>query len=594
VKYKEIKVMNNNFSVTLVQCPCWSRETPPVAISLLGSILKKKGIKVYLFDLNNEFYHIVSDEHKRLWSQEEYTFWSSSASVKGLTETYSDEIDRTVEEILSIGSRLIGFTVYFTTLHFTREIIRRLKKQSPETIIVLGGPSTAEYSGGLKLLNNKDVDAIVLREGDETLPEMCAILEEKGHLECIPGLVFKKDGNIINGGLRAPIPSLDALPFPDYSVFDLSRYATPNRLDIFSSRSCVNKCHFCDERTYFGRFRIRSGKSLFEEVQYHLSLFPYIRFFNFSDSVMNGSLKTLREFSELLINNNVNITWGGQGVIRRDMSPELLNLMARAGCVYISYGIESGSDAVLKSMNKGRFTTEMAARVLRDTHNAGIRTYANFMFGYPTETEEDFLMTLKFIRENHEYIDGVSPSQSFTVIVPNTYLYEHPEEFNLNPEIHHLYWETKDGSNTYPVRFDRYERFCKLCMELGIGGVGVTAEKIDKWKLLGSYYRYKGDYKKAIECYKKDLLKHGYSPETVRSFIACYANREKIEDENILRGIEELVSYYDGMVKFLKDQLVEEKRRYERQSEVLRRNIKKRDEEIARLKERLSCIQVTG
>ncbi|RJQ47244.1 MAG: radical SAM protein [Nitrospiraceae bacterium] len=580
--------MLKEFSITLVQCPCWGRETPPLAISLLAGNLRNKGFSVNLFDFNNELFHKVSDDIKRQWSQEAYTFWSSETSVKGLMEEYSEEVDDEVRRIIETGSQLVGFTVYFTTKNYTLEIIKRLKVRSPDTTVILGGPSTAEYAGGLELLKNPCVDAIVLREGDETLPELCTAYKEKGRFVSIPGLVFKEGEEIIHGGIRNPVPSLDALPFPDYSGFDLAQYASPERLDIFSSRSCVNRCYFCDERKYFERFRVRSGKRIFEEVQHNLTLFPHLKFFNFSDSVLNGSLKTLREFSELLLQNNVRIAWGGQAIVRKDMSPELLSLMAKAGCTYLSYGIESGSDAVRKSMNKGRFTTEAAAQVLRDTHNAGIKAYANFMFGYPTETEEDFLMTLDFIRQNHAWIDGVSPSQSFIVIVPNTYLYENPDEFGVETHMHHLFWQTANGENTYPARFERYERFCRLCIELGLGGVGVTEEKIDKWKLLGAYYRHKKAYDTALECYKKDIVKHGYSAESVKFFLECSRQGEGIDLSDPYRGLDKLIFYYEGAVKFLKEEIVAEKRQHERQLELLRKNIKRRDQEISTLNEKLA------
>ncbi len=551
--------MLKDLSITLVQCPSWSREAPPLAISLLAGNLRSNGYKVHLHDFNNELYHIVLDEHKSLWDLEEYTFWSSEESVNQFIEEYNSEIDEEINKIIETGSKLVGFTLYFTTLYFTLEIIKRLKSRSPNTLIVLGGPSTDEHAGGLELLDNPNVDAVVIREGDETLPEMCTVLKEKGRLIKMPGLAFKEGNQIIYGGIRNPIPSLDTIPFPDYSDFELTRYKLPESLNFFSSRSCVNKCHYCSERNYFMLFRVRSGKSLFEEVQFQLSYFPNVKFFNFNDSVFNGSLKTVREFSELLLKNNVRIVWGGQGIIR-DMTPELLNLMAKAGCVSINFGVETGSDTVRKSMNKNNFTNKLAAKLLKDTHDAGIKVTTNFMFGYPTETEEDFQMTLNFIRQNYKWIDHVYPSNFFTSFMPGTYLYENSEMFGVGPNMHYLYWETKDCKNTYPIRFERFERFCRLCIEVGFDGRLVPEEKVDKWKLLGHYYRFKKDYEKAIECYKIDLLKHGYSPESVRFFLECSRYGEEIDRSNPYKGLDKLISYYDDTIKSLSEQIIQNTR----------------------------------
>jgi radical SAM superfamily enzyme YgiQ (UPF0313 family)/Flp pilus assembly protein TadD/MoaA/NifB/PqqE/SkfB family radical SAM enzyme/SAM-dependent methyltransferase len=542
---------HGDFSITLVQCPAWGRDTPPVAISLLGGNLRNNGFTVHLFDLNNELYHAVAAKHKMYWGQEHYSFWSSATEVKELVRQYRSAVDAMVDRIVEKKSRLIGFSVVFTALHFTLEVAEMVKKRLPDSIVVLGGPSTAEYAHGLTHLERPFVDAIVLREGDITLHEMCRALLGNGRLQRMPGLVFKEKGEIINGGLRDPAPSLDAIPYADYSDFEFAQYAHPYRLDMFSSRSCVNQCHYCDERKYLQRYRFRSGKSLFEEVQYNLSKFPGITYINFCDSVVNGSLKELGEFARLLVENKVQITWSGQSVVRKDMTPDFLKLLAKSGCTYLSYGVETGSDAVLKSMNKKLASREAAENNLRDTHNAGIKAYANFMFGYPTETEEDFLQTLDFIRKNREWIDGVSPSQSFTVIVPNTRLFENPGTFGVEDNPHHLYWSTKDGKNTYPIRFERYERFCRTCFELGLMGVGIVEEKVDKWKLLGAYYRFKREYEKATDCYQKDLLKYGYSADSLASLLECYRKGGKFNPSEPMQGLERLIAFYNESIKNL-------------------------------------------
>jgi anaerobic magnesium-protoporphyrin IX monomethyl ester cyclase len=539
-------IVVKSISVSLVQCPVWSRETPPLAISLLAGNLRSQGYKTYLFDLNNEYFYKVSDKHKVYWNGEYSYFWDSESSVKQLLDLYQDDVKKTVEQIAATGSNIIGFSLVDTCIHFSMEIAKKLKELSPETIIVLGGPSTAEYWNGLSFLDRPYVDAIVLREGDVTFPELCKAIEEKRHLEAIPGLVFKSDGIVINGGLRSPVKSLDSIPFADYTDYDFTKYADPTRIDLYSSRSCINKCHYCYERVYLQRYRYRSGKSMVEELQYHLSYNPNIKSIFFSDSVVNGSLKAMQEFSELLIRHDIKVTWGGQAVIRKDMDAGLLNLMAKAGCAYLCYGIETGSEKVLRSMNKKLATIEAAEQNLKDTHTAGIRAYANFMFGYPTETEEDFLQTLDFVRRNRPWIDGVTPALSFTAISSTTYLYENLVEFGIDPETyHHLYWRTRDGKNTYPIRFDRYERFCKLCIELGLTGFGVVQERSDKWQRLGDYYIFIKDSEKAKECFAIDLFKNGYSFDSTKSFLESYSNNKRPESAEAFKAVERLLTYRD-------------------------------------------------
>ena len=526
--------MTQHFSITLVQCPLWSRETPPLAMSLLAGNLRTKGFNVHLFDLNNEFHHKVSAKQKRLWYEEMGLFWLSEISVKKLMEEYDDEIEKQIEQIIKIDSQIVGFTCYDCTLLFSLEIAKRLKAHSPDTLIVLGGRSTTMNDGakGLDLLKNSNVDAVVFGEGDETLPEMCTILKEKGHFEKIPGLAFKEDGQIIQGEIRNPIGSMDVIPFPDYGDFDLTRYNNSECLDMFSCRGCINTCHFCNDQSFFKRFRSRSGKSLLTEVKYHMTQHPNVKFFNFSDSALNGSLKTVYEFSELLLENNIKIMWGGFAIVRKEMTPEALNLMAKAGCVFLTYGIESGSEKVRKHMNKIRFTNELATKVLKDTHNAGIKAFVDFMFGYPTETEEDFQMSLDFLLHNHKWIDNAFPSYALTAIIPDTYLYNNPEEFGMEESNKHIiFWETKDGKNTFMTRMNWYIRFCKLCMDLGLD-VTDPEKKEDKWKVMGSYYSFKRDFDKVHECYRKDLHQYGKSKESDVFFLESCLNGEELNSSN--------------------------------------------------------------
>jgi radical SAM protein with 4Fe4S-binding SPASM domain len=298
---------------------------------------------------------------------------------------------------------------------------------------------------------------------------------------------------------------LDSLPMPDYSDFkddmNLWMYREPHRLDIFDSRGCPTHCHFCSEWQFWGRFRSKSGKRIYDEVLQHMQDFPQVNYFYFSGSLVNGDMLALEEFCDLVIANRLKTQWAGQAIIRPEMTGRFLQKMKRSGCVWISYGIESGSGRVLDKMNK-RFSLEVANRVLQDTKEAGIATQVNFMFGLPTETLDDFNQTLGFLKDNRKYMDTILASQSFCVIDKGTYLYEHPGEFAIKGKKHHLYWESNNGENNYPERFRRYEEFCQLALSLGIPETsGVLKTKPDKWQLLGDYYFYKRDYKLAIENY---------------------------------------------------------------------------------------------
>ena len=246
-----------------------------------------------------------------------------------------------------------------------------------------------------------------------------------------------------------------------------------SRLGIFGSRGCINQCVFCNEGRFWGFYRARSGENIFGEVVSHSQKYK-ISHFTFHDSLMNGNLKQMEAFCELIIERGLDISWDGQGLIRGDVTPPLLKKFRKAGCHSISYGMESGSDKVLRLMRKG-FTRDIAERVIRDTHQAGISVTLNFMFGFPGEGEKEFNDTLDFIKRNREYISEVAPSSGFTVIVKGTHLFGNCKDYGVEDNPHHLYWETTDKKNTYPERMRRYEIFCKTALKLGLAGKGVQS-----------------------------------------------------------------------------------------------------------------------
>jgi hypothetical protein len=275
-----------------------------------------------------------------------------------------------------------------------------------------------------------------------------------------------------------------------------------------------------------------SGKRIFEEIAYQMKRFPGVNYFYFIGSLLNGNLGELSQFCDLLILSGLEITWSGQAIIRPEMDKELLEKMRKAGCEWLGYGVESGSQKVIDKMNK-RFLITDAEKVLKDTHQAGISTQANFMFGIPTETEDDFRQTLDFLKRNRENIDSVLASQSFCVIDRGTYLYTHAQDFGIKNSDQHLYWET--SGNNYAERFSRYEEFCRLALALGLPETsGVLKVKPDKWLLLGDYYFFKKDYSGALECFKKSLQLESWNDTTLKKLELCQKECGRTDSDGCL------------------------------------------------------------
>jgi radical SAM superfamily enzyme YgiQ (UPF0313 family) len=510
--------------VALIQCPGWGRDCPPYSVALLSAALRRKGHQAFGFDLNNALYCSGPDKYKENWiDKDRYSFWNNAALISEFIRDNARMIDFQISKILDTQAKIIGFTVHFSSLLVSLEIARRIKKKDQDRIIVFGGPDCCRELRGGVLIQEDAVDIVVIGAGDESLPELAGIVEAKGRPEFFPGALLKKDGKIIDCGDRPAVESLDLLPFPDYSDFRkdilLGHYRQPERLEILDSRGCIIRCHFCSEWQFWKTYRTMSGKRIFEEIAYQVKRFPGVNYFYFIGSLLNGNPGELSRFCDLLIASGLAITWSGQAIIRPEMTKGLLEKMRKAGCEWLGYGVESGSQKVIDKMNK-RFLIADAEEVLKATHQAGISTQANFMFGIPTETEDDFRQTLEFLKRNRENIDSVLASQSFCVIDKGTYLYTHAQDLGIKNSDHHLYWEA--NGNNYAERFRRYEEFCRLALALGLPETsGVLGVKPDKWMLLGDYYFFKKDYPKAIEYFKNSLQLESWNEVTLEKLEQC-------------------------------------------------------------------------
>ena len=491
--------------VALVQCPVWWTTDPPLGLAQLAGALKHFGHEAEVFDLSIELYRERGEKYKNAWAWEQFAFWQDPAWIAECFRDHGAFWDRAVARIVASDSPVVGFAVFLGSLQTTLEVARRIKAAAPDRVVVLGGEYFFLGGKAEELILDPAVDAIVTGAADFAFPELVRKYQETGSLQPCAGAIVKRGGEILRGGERPIEKTLDSLPFADYEPFPLSLYEDQNRIPMTASRGCVRRCAFCSTREFWKGYSYMSGERIFAEVAHHASRHPGRRHVEFYDITANGSVPSLERFAELVVEKELTIAWKINAIIRPEMTRAVLDKMAKSGCTSIIYGLESGSENVLKLMRK-EYGPAVAERVLRDTHEAGIKTTANFMFGFPGETDADFQETLEFLRRNHSWLDRVYPSRTFTALEEHSYLFEHPEEFGikidpLKPT--NLYWETVDGKNDFVVRMKRCEEFCRLASELGIEvQKGLDAElALDHWMSLAQYHDYKENDLAAVEAY---------------------------------------------------------------------------------------------
>ncbi len=327
------------------------------------------------------------------------------------------------EKIKELGPEMIGLGCYTYNRHTILKICEIVKSVNKDIKTILGGPhATLMYEQ--ILANYKDVDVIVIGEGEETFLDIA----NNKVLENIKGIAYR-------GGKteqREPICELDKLPLP-------SKYFSYRRL--ITSRGCPGNCIFCCTPAIWGtKLRFRSAKNIVDELEALNK--KGISFFVFSDDTFTAKKDRLIDICKEILDRKLNIVWDCRSRVNF-IDEERLFWMKKAGCISISYGIESGSEKILKNISKG-ITKEQIIKASELTRLQGIQMNFYLIVGSPGETEET-------IKETIEILEKCKPQSiivSYMQITPGTRL-------NKTSNLEKEFWlESKEQSKNYIYEHD--------------------------------------------------------------------------------------------------------------------------------------------
>lgn len=325
---------------------------------------------------------------------------------------YNDEFK---QRILEVSPEVVGITAMtFTLIDVlkTIDLIRQAEKElNRKIIIVLGGPHIHLFPK--ETINLPGVDYLVKGEGEIPFFNLLEALENKSDLSQIQGLVFKKDGRIFDNPTSGLIEDLDGLPFPDRKLLPIEKYnsvLSGNHVvtTMFTSRGCPFQCAFCDRPHLGKKFRARSAGSVVDEMEECLKL-GIDEILVYDDTFTVDKQRTL-DICDEIVNRGLRFVWDIRARVDT-VDQEVLAKLKQAGCARIHFGVEAGTDRILKVLNKG-ITLEQARNAFGWARKAGIETLGYFMIGSPTETREDIWQTIKFAKEiNPDYV-------SITLLTP--------------------------------------------------------------------------------------------------------------------------------------------------------------------------------
>jgi len=280
----------------------------------------------------------------------------------------------------------------------------------------------------------------------------------------------------INGNQPKQIENIEDLPPPDYS--DVMHKHNYDTAIISGSRGCVRKCTFCDVMTIWPKYKWKTGKKIADDM-HEVANKTGLKKIGFSDSLVNGSMKHFRDMCSELAKREKKVQWNGQFIVRgaKTFSSEDFDNLANSGCNGLTMGIESGSEAVRDHMRK-KFSNEDIEYFVTNLGDRNIKMKFLLIVGYPTETEEDFEMTLEMLRKYGKYSHLISVSPHMMLTYENTPLdLEHRELY----DDHGFHW--KNDISDYDIRYKRFVKVFEVGKEMGYNFNQHALEKIEKFNV---------------------------------------------------------------------------------------------------------------
>lgn len=344
---------------------------PPLGLGYLATALKKENIEVIIFDANK----------------------------------FKKKPDKLIKFILKEKPSHVGFQFYTTNFEYIKKSLEMIKKLNPKIITVVGGPHPSALPERTMNDFNDILDFAFCGEAEIGLPEL--VIGEKIYKE-IPGLIFReKENGKENIIVNPPYfhPHLDDFDFPAWDQLKPETYPEAQHgaffenfpiAPIITTRGCPYNCSFCAGKLNTGlALRKRSVKNIIEEI---LNLYQNrkIREFHIIDDNFTLDKQFAKDILKEIVKLKLHASFSVPNGVRLDtLDLELLNLMKRAGFYLISVGIESGSDRILKLMNKHLLTKAIKEKIAL-IKKSGLSAAGFFIIGYPNETEKEIQKTIKF------------------------------------------------------------------------------------------------------------------------------------------------------------------------------------------------------
>lgn len=430
--------------IALVNLPVYDIHRPPAALAILTTICIENKWDVNCYDVNLYLHQTLNKED---WFN--LITWLEYDTIDFKKE-YIAAIEKWSELNQLLDFDLIAISVFsYTTKKAAEEFCRILRNIGYNKDIVFGGQGLDDLSWNKRMIDENLCTDFILGEAEIAFPKY---LNNDKSVKGINTPTFDQLEDI-----ETSYPNYSYLPVDQYP------YIYGKEFYITGSRGCVRKCTYCNVPYLWKKFRQRSGKHIAEEMIYHYRNHGVTRFW-FTDSLVNGSLKTFMELCDNLIEfykkeNIQPFVWKGQFIFRpkNQVTEEHFQKISAAGGTEFYVGLETGSDKIRFQMDK-KFTTNDAEYHLEMFKKYDITCLLLLITGYVNEREEDHNDTLALFKRWQKFvasgtIAGVELGSTLGIF-PNTPLYHLVKDSKVTFETSNP-WSWKDENSNFKLRVKR-------------------------------------------------------------------------------------------------------------------------------------------
>lgn len=376
------------------------------------------------------FYKVIWDRLRRAMAQlgaQAESYLAGNEGGVGFLSVLGNQ----VRQILSFEPDIVGVSVLFPeqvpfAAALSRAVKQSLSREKGNACrVVLGGAMMSAMSVSDFLTAVPEIDGVVRGEGEVAAAALCSGLP----FETIPGLIYRQ-GEKIRENVKPLTQSLKNLPAPDFSRLPLDAYFNPVPVvPVLFSRGCAwRKCRFCAHNFSFGGHRKKTAQAFVKELAEYNRTLGANHFYSSDEYILPEDMDAV---CKEIIASGLSISFHVLGKPTRECTADRLAFWSAAGCRWIGWGIESGSQRLLDLINKGTCVADIRS-VIEHSAAAGISNLGLMIFGLPTSTDDDLKQTFDFLSNSYEGL-SITTASAF-VLFDKTYFARNAKHYGMHIE----------------------------------------------------------------------------------------------------------------------------------------------------------------